>query len=87
MKSSPVRFTPTMVTPCLLRGADSASVLCQGIPEDEWKAFAEDSGMPDELAALFDEWLLSLVPVGRELMWLIEERGWAGWSRLERTRN
>ncbi|GAB2858939.1 hypothetical protein [Nocardioides pacificus] len=43
--------------------------------------------MPDDLAALLDEWFLSLVPVGRDLMRLLEERGWSGWTRLERTRS
>ncbi|WP_439939266.1 hypothetical protein ACS3YM_06545 [Nocardia sp. N13] len=41
--------------------------------------------MSDDLVALLDEWFLSLVPVGRELMRLLEERGWTGWTRLERT--
>lgn len=57
----------------------------EAVPDEEWRAFAEDGGMSDDLVALLDEWFLSLVPVGRELMRLLEERGWTGWTRLERT--
>ena len=66
--------------------ADRLVAQLEAVPEEEWRAFAEDGGMPDDLVALVDEWFLSLVPVGRELMRLIEERGWTGWTRLERTR-
>ena len=65
--------------------ADRLVAQLEAVPEEEWKAFAEDGGMPDDLVALLDEWFLSLVPVGRDVMRLIEERGWTGWTRLERT--
>lgn len=65
--------------------ADRLVAQLEAVPEEEWKAFAEDGGMPDDLVALLDEWFLSLVPVGRELMRLVENRGWTGWTRLERT--
>lgn len=66
--------------------ADRLAAQLEAVPEEEWTAFAEDGGMPDDLVALLDEWFLSLVPVARELMRLIEQRGWTGWTRLERRR-
>ena len=65
--------------------ADRLVAQLEAVPDEEWRAFAEDGGMSDDLVALLDEWFLSLVPVGRELVRLLEERGWTGWTRLERT--
>lgn len=45
---------------------------------------AEDFALDDELVALLDEVFLDAVPVGRSLLRLLEERGWTGWTRLER---
>jgi DNA-binding transcriptional MerR regulator len=70
--------------PRLPEVADRVVSQLEAVPEEDWKAFAEDPGMTDDLVALLDEWFLSQVPVGRELMRLVEERGWTGWTRLER---
>jgi len=42
--------------------------------------------LDDELVALLDEVFLSAVPVARRLLDLLEERGWTGWTKLERIR-
>ena len=47
-----------------------------------WEDF--DGQMPDELAALLDEVFLESVPIARRLLELLEERGWRGWTKLER---
>jgi hypothetical protein len=47
-----------------------------------WEAF--DQQMPDELAALLDAVFLDSVPVARRLLDRLEERGWRGWTKLER---
>ncbi|MEZ5412559.1 MAG: MerR family transcriptional regulator [Acidimicrobiales bacterium] len=49
--------------------------------EDQMADFALD----DELVTLLDEVFLTAVPVGRRLLRLLEERGWTGWTRIERT--
>jgi DNA-binding transcriptional MerR regulator len=49
---------------------------------DDWESF--DRQMPDELAALLDEVFLDQVPVARRLLDRLEERGWRGWTKLER---
>jgi DNA-binding transcriptional MerR regulator len=66
--------------------ADRLVAQLEAVPEEEWRAFAEDNTMSDDLVALLDDWFLRKVPVGRDLMRLIEERGWTGWTRLERIR-
>jgi DNA-binding transcriptional MerR regulator len=48
--------------------------------EDQLADFALD----DELAALLDEVFVNAVPVARTLLRLLEERGWTGWTKLER---
>jgi DNA-binding transcriptional MerR regulator len=48
--------------------------------EDRVKDFALD----DELATLLDEVFVNAVPIARRLLRLLEERGWTGWTKLER---
>ena len=49
---------------------------------DAWEAFA----IPDDLVALLDSVFLDLVPMAPRLLRLLEERGWTGWTKLERIR-
>lgn len=49
---------------------------------EAWDEEAVD--IPDDLAALLDAVFLDSVPVARRLLDLIEERGWRGWTKLER---
>ena len=48
--------------------------------EDEMADFALD----DELVTLLDEVFVKAVPLARRLLRLLEERGWRGWTQLER---
>jgi DNA-binding transcriptional MerR regulator len=43
-----------------------------------------DFGLDDELVALLDEVFVNAVPCARKLLRLLEERGWRGWTQLER---
>jgi DNA-binding transcriptional MerR regulator len=43
-----------------------------------------DFDLDDELVDLLDEVFVSAVPVARTLLHLLEQRGWTGWTRLER---
>jgi len=63
--------------------ADRLVTQLEAVDEAEWDAFAE-SGMSDDLVALLDSMFLDQVPVAADLMRLVEERGWAGWTKLER---
>ncbi|HEY9564519.1 MAG TPA: MerR family transcriptional regulator [Nocardioides sp.] len=40
--------------------------------------------LDDDLVALLDEVFVNAVPAGRRLMHLLEERGWRGWTQVER---
>ncbi|MBL7498938.1 MerR family transcriptional regulator [Frankia sp. CNm7] len=48
----------------------------------EWEN--HDEAMPDELARLLDSVFLDSMPIARRLLELLEERGWRGWTKLER---
>jgi DNA-binding transcriptional MerR regulator len=66
--------------------ADRVVEQLEAVDEEEWRALAED-GMPDDLAELLDSMFLDQVPIAHELMGLLEQRGWTGWTknrRLER---
>ncbi len=43
-------------------------------------------GIPDGLAALLDSMFLDMVPNAPRFLELLEERGWRGWTNLERIR-
>ena len=47
---------------------------------------ATDPGthIPQDLARLLDELFIELVPAARRFLGLLEERGWSGWTNLER---
>lgn len=47
---------------------------------DEWEGFE----LPDDLVDLLDAVFLDAVPLARTLLDLLEERGWTGWTKLER---
>lgn len=54
-----------------------------GVSEEDDAAWAE-FGIPDDLVALLDEVFVSSVPIAPRLLELLAERGWTGWTRLER---
>lgn len=45
---------------------------------------AADFDLDDKLVALLDEVFINAVPIARRLLRLLEERGWTGWTKLER---
>lgn len=50
----------------------------------ELQAFEEEVQIPDDLVELLDSVFLDMVPAAPRLLELIEERGWTGWTRMER---
>jgi hypothetical protein len=56
--------------------------------EEDAERWSEDQiadfGLGDELVALLDEVFVNAVPCARRLLRLLEERGWRGWTQLER---
>ncbi len=63
--------------------ADRLVAQLEAADDAEWRAFA-DGGISDDLASLLDSMFVDQVPVARELMRLLEERGWTGWTILRR---
>jgi DNA-binding transcriptional MerR regulator len=56
--------------------------------EDDAQRWSDDEvpefDLDDELVALLDEVFVNAVPIARTLLRLLEERGWTGWTKLER---
>ena len=44
-----------------------------------------DFDLDEDLVELLDEVFVNAVPIARQLLRLLEERGWTGWTKLERT--
>ena len=64
--------------------ADRLVALIEATSDEESEALQEDFAMSDDLVDLLDSVFLDSVPIGRRLLVLMEERGWTGWTRLER---
>jgi DNA-binding transcriptional MerR regulator len=68
--------------PRLVAVADRLAALLEAADAQEWGE--QDTQMSDELVELLDSVFLDSMPIARPLMGLLEERGWRGWTRLER---
>lgn len=55
--------------------------LLEAAEPDGWE---DDEEMSDGLVELLDSVFLDSVPIARRLVDLLEERGWRGWTKLER---
>lgn len=64
--------------------ADRLVAMIENEADDWTEEQLADFGLDDELAALLDGVFIAAVPVARRLLSLLEERGWTGWTRLER---
>jgi DNA-binding transcriptional MerR regulator len=62
--------------------ADRIVAALETADAEGWEAFEEE--MPDELVQLLDAVFLDSVPIARRLLDRLEERGWRGWTKLER---
>ena len=61
--------------------ADRLVAQVEAVDPADIEAFA-DGGISDDLAELLDSMFVDQVPIARELMRLLEERGWTGWTKL-----
>ncbi len=62
--------------------ADRLAALLEAADAEGWES--NDEEITDELAELLDSVFLDSVPIAYRLMELLEERGWRGWTKLER---
>lgn len=63
--------------------ADRLVALIEATSKDE-QDHDEVFELNDELVVLLDSVFLEMVPIAHRLLELLEERGWTGWTRLER---
>ncbi len=65
--------------------ADRLADFLDAVAEREAESDHEQLDLADDaLVGLLDSFFVDTLPIGRRLMELLEERGWAGWTRLER---
>jgi DNA-binding transcriptional MerR regulator len=64
--------------------ADRLAAMIENDAEQWSEDQVADFALDDELVALLDEVFVNAVPVARRLLRLLEERGWTGWTKLER---
>lgn len=63
--------------------ADRLVASIEAVYDDDVDAYAQNP-MSDELVELLDATFLEATPIAARLLELMEERGWRGWTRLER---
>ena len=68
--------------PRLVAVRDRLVGLLDAADAEGWES--HDEGMTDELAGLLDSVFLDSMPIAPRLLELLEERGWRGWTKLER---
>jgi hypothetical protein len=68
--------------PRLVAVRDRLVALLDAADVEGWEPLDEE--MSDELVELLDSVFLDSMPIARRLMELLEERGWRGWTKLER---
>lgn len=61
-----------------------AAFLDVTVEREAEKGFEQFDIIDDELVGLLDSVFVDALPIARRLLELLEERGWAGWTRLER---
>ncbi len=63
--------------------ADRLVAAIEAAYDDELLTYADDP-MSDELVELLDTTFLTATPIAARLLELLQERGWRGWTKLER---
>jgi DNA-binding transcriptional MerR regulator len=63
--------------------ADRLAATIEAAYDEEVEIYGADP-MSDELAELLDATFLDATPIAARLLELLEERGWRGWTKLER---
>ncbi|TYL55201.1 MerR family transcriptional regulator [Nocardioides sp. BGMRC 2183] len=51
---------------------------------DDQRRWEDDVEISDDLAELLDSLFLQMVPIAPELVQILEERGWSGWTKFRR---
>ncbi len=70
--------------PRLVALADRVAAYLTRLAEERGEEYVGDAGVEPALAELMDTLAFDTVPSARRLIELLNQRGWAGWTRLER---
>ncbi|NRQ36840.1 MerR family DNA-binding transcriptional regulator [Nonomuraea sp. NN258] len=68
----------------LVELADRLADYLTRLADEQGADHVEDTGIEPPLAALMDALAFATVPPARRLIELLKQRGWTGWTRLER---
>jgi hypothetical protein len=66
--------------PRLIGVVDRLVAQFEAVPDEAW----EEEQLPQNLADLLDSVFLDSVPAAARILQLLRERGWSGWTNLER---
>ncbi|MGR6918664.1 MerR family transcriptional regulator [[Actinomadura] parvosata] len=72
--------------PRLVELADRLAAYLTRMAAERGDDYVEDTGVDTTLAQLMDTLAFDTVPPARRLIELLRQRGWTGWTRLERVR-
>ena len=64
--------------------ADRLASFLDTTSADDPRDYDEEFDLDDELVDLLDSVFIDALPIARRLLEMLQERGWAGWTRLER---
>ncbi|MFF5261541.1 MerR family transcriptional regulator [Actinomadura viridis] len=70
--------------PRLVELADELAVYITRMADERGEDYVDDTGIAPPLAKLMDTLAFDTVPPARRLIELLKERGWTGWTKLER---
>ncbi|MGH3588279.1 MAG: MerR family transcriptional regulator [Pseudonocardia sp.] len=70
--------------PRLVELADELATYLTTLADERGAAYVDDADVEPSFAALMDALAFDAAPPARRLIELLEARGWAGWTRLER---
>ncbi|TDU91113.1 DNA-binding transcriptional MerR regulator [Kribbella voronezhensis] len=71
--------------PKLVQLADELAPFLTQLADDHGEQFVNDTELDPPLTELMDTLALDTVPPARRLIALLEERGWTGWTEVQRT--
>ncbi|MZD05970.1 MerR family DNA-binding transcriptional regulator [Streptomyces sp. SID5785] len=70
--------------PALVELADELAAYLTRTADEQGEGYIDDTGVAPPFAELMDALAFAAVPPARQLIALLTERGWTGWTRLER---
>ncbi len=78
-------FDQTPDDPKLVELADELATYLTHLTDEHGEHYVNDTNLDPPLAKLMDTLALDTVPPARRLVALLKQRGWTGWTELERT--